>query len=909
MTLLIDALTDRDSSVLLCSTERQARDLRSRSAMMRLAEGEGAWINNQEIMVLPMWQREQFLSLLHDKQLLHPAQELAIVKQVIDASGLLPPIMLSSMSVARKVHKAYGFLHSHLLERDRESYLFSAEYEAFYQWAESVERILDSSNSLMRCQLPAVLSESASELNLPQRVYLSFGLTISPADQLFMEALSESGVEIIKLGEEGSETTPARHSAFATCNDEAAHIASWCAEVLKPFENTPLQAPGLCIAVPDVRAYKPVLEDAFAAHILPEAFSASPESTELPWEFVGCQSLGGYPVVRTALDILMASPTGVGIEQFSRVLRSPYIAAANEERGFRAELDIRLRENSGPVVGFNGLVFLLSSFRGSNEKSSFEKRFLSLCEVRGASSGKRYPSAWVEEYRKWLGIMGWPGELDSLDSETYQIVKALQNSLITFGTLDRQLGKVGADRAAMWLREMVDTQQFQPKRNHLVPIRVMNVEDAKGMHYEYLWIAGMSSDACPAKAEPNPFLPVHIQEKARVPGASPDVVLEQAADLISGLLRHHESVIASYHLRNDDGSTNCPSPLIAGLISADIEMVKPTPIWGKRVELMFPDSDPIPTAEAEEVESLRGGVSILKNFALQPFYAFAANRLRINPFPDVVVGFDHRVQGNAAHDVLEVFWREHKTSDALHDLISNDSLREAVETCVDIVFENSVDLAEWRHGKNMTALEYIRVADLAEEWLRYEALRTDPFTVVGVETPFECRVEGLKLRVRLDRIDEVSVGDKPHTLIIDYKTSASLQASHLNASNLLEPQLPIYSIYADPKKHGLANFDGVCLAVLVSKGVNAHVRSNWIGSLVPKSRRQTGAVDSDEAWSAQKAAWDKTITDDARSFISGDAAFDYTKKVSRYMTHLKPMLRITENSDRLRVAAGASDTE
>ena len=61
--------------------------------------------------------------------------------------------------------------------------------------------------------------------------------------------------------------------------------------------------------------------------------------------------------------------------------------------------------------------------------------------------------------------------------------------------------------------------------------------------------------------------------------------------------------------------------------------------------------------------------------------------------------------------------------------------------------------------------EQDRIISLIEEWLAYEARRSD-FTVEAGEEKLAAAVGDLKLQVRVDRIDAVSSG----RVIIDYKT-------------------------------------------------------------------------------------------------------------------------------------------
>lgn len=99
--------------------------------------------------------------------------------------------------------------------------------------------------------------------------------------------------------------------------------------------------------------------------------------------------------------------------------------------------------------------------------------------------------------------MGWPGSKE-LDSTNFQTLKAWDEALTLFRTLDTQLGRVEYPRAYMWLREIIDTRQFQPRISHVAPVSILGYEDAIGLHFDAVWVLGASSTVLPARVEPSP---------------------------------------------------------------------------------------------------------------------------------------------------------------------------------------------------------------------------------------------------------------------------------------------------------------------------------------------------------------------------------------------------------------------
>ena len=120
------------SGAVLCVSDKQARYLRAeRVKYLALVKSQGAW--KDDLVFLSV--SDFFVSIFNDgfpsKQLLHPVQSLLIVKKVIDQSSLLPPEMMSSMSVARQVLKAYTQLIDYEVKLQESDCFFNNEVKGF----------------------------------------------------------------------------------------------------------------------------------------------------------------------------------------------------------------------------------------------------------------------------------------------------------------------------------------------------------------------------------------------------------------------------------------------------------------------------------------------------------------------------------------------------------------------------------------------------------------------------------------------------------------------------------------------------------------------------------------------------------------------------------------------------------
>src|SRR5690606_20962719 len=85
-------------------------------------------------------------------------------------------------------------------------------------------------------------------------------------------------------------------------------------------------------------------------------------------------------------------------------------------------------------------------------------------------------------------------------------------------------------------------------------------------------------------------------------------------------------------------------------------------------------------------------------------------------------------------------------------------------------------------------IERRRLQALLERWSALEAARS-PFAVQALEHEVSVTAGGIRLRLRLDRVDRVDGA----LVVLDYKTGA-VRPQRLLDERLTEPQLPLYAM-------------------------------------------------------------------------------------------------------------------
>lgn len=879
MNFLSDLASMTDGTLVLASTERVSRHLKLQASLMQSIGGKKAWFAKGKIQTITSWIESAWLELMPNEQLLYPVQELAVVKSVIDQSGLLPAHMISTTSAARRIGVAYSMAYKYKIPMDRERFAFKEEYEAFFQWKAQIDAYCDNKQFVFRAHMPGLLLKAVqnSAVMLPERIIIVGMINLNPAEQALFDSLKANGVDVRMLPAEGEKAVPRMVRAYNSAA-EFTEVAQWVTDQLKPYVDTPLAAPQIAILVPDIRAYQAPLLDALSLHTSPGSLLPAGIDGEVraPWDISSGATLGSRPVIRAAMDILGMTPDKTDPEVFSRVLRSRWIGGEFLESSSRSLLDIWFRDNMGLDMGGNDYLRAIGAYKG-NAVPDFRKRFGGYLEALVNGEQSRYPSEWADHFTLALEGMGWPGHRE-LDSATFQTLKAWDEALALFRTLDAQLGTVPYERGYSWLREIIDTRQFQPRISHVAPVSILGYEDAIGLNFDCAWIIGAANTVLPERVDPSPFIPTELQSDAGIVEASGDASLEHAQNVVAALLSISENITVSCPSHNEKGSAVGPSelfgcwPAVGEKITSKGDFIDQ--MMGQLDRTKF-EIETVPPVSKEELTVLKGGVRIFTDYAEAPFLSFARNRLQAVMFPVPVIGLDPRIQGTMVHLVLELFWKAVKTSVALK-AFTNDELFELVQAKVNEGSETLLNKLIWRYGARLISLEQMRLTTLIFEWLELEKKRDHEFEVLGFEEPHDINIGGVPLTVKVDRRDRIFLNAEKtefRDVVHDYKTGNSMRMSSLNAENLNEPQLPIYATQIDFTSKGVKSLDGVALAQVNHRSLGFHTRSNFSAILVSdtgrKSRRED--IDNEAKWVAQCAAWDDVLKGMSKGFMSGVA--------------------------------------
>ena len=269
--------------------------------------------------------------------------------------------------------------------------------------------------------------------------------------------------------------------------------------------------------------------------------------------------------------------------------------------------------------------------------------------------------------------------------------------------------------------------------------------------------------------------------------------------------------------------------------------------------------DPAPPLDDEVA---KGGSSILKHQANCPFRAFAELRLGARALENAGIGLNAMIKGSLIHTILENIWQKLETQEHLLAMEPSN-----LKSIVEEISNDAIEAIAYRYPQTFTKrfrkIESERLCLRVMQWLELEKQRP-AFKVVEMEKDrFEDITDGVQIRVKIDRVDELEDGRK---LVIDYKTG-SVSPGQWFGERPEEPQLPLYSMVIKDDVAAVA-FAQVKAGEMAFKGVAEEK------DLLPKVNSFEKLKYTKETWTEVLDEWKHTMEKLAEDYCKGEAAID-----------------------------------
>lgn len=799
--------------------------------------------------------------------LLTDAQEQELWQAAIRSSRW-GELLLTVSQAANDCRRAWTLAHEWDIAGALESFPGNDDVRAFAGWAKDYARRCDRDGNIDRARLPDLVARLPAEALHPPALLVAYAFdTMPPQLRRFLEACAHWGMELRACGQWSRADGVRQRLAFGSAREELDAAARWARARLEAG------VARIGVVVPELGMRRKEVARVFARVMHPAHNLPGTQALTLPFNISLGAPLSDYPLVRAALSILELAGGEVGFEQAAKLIRSPFLAGAESGMARRARVEAALRRHAPVRLTLGKLLGLVES--DPDLRKLLDALFI---RVKAHPAGERSPQAWGRHFSELLDAAGFPGER-GLDSAEFQARVRFNETLAEFARLERVVPGMSFAYALARLRRMCADTLFQPETPD-APVQVLGVLESAGLEFDALWVSGLTDEAWPMRARPNPFLPPALQRKAGIPEASPEATLARARRITEGWLAAAGEVIVS-HPRMDGDRALIASPLISAvpagpagaLPGADYPQYRDLIHAARKLETAADGQAP-PLA----TRTPRGGTRILSDQAACPFRAFARHRLGAESLERPVEGPDARTRGLLLHTLMKALWSELGTSAALRDDCSAAIGRAAAAAVIEAGLEEP-----------FAGLERTRLAKLAGEWLEVER-RRPPFAVVATEDKRRLAVAGLELNGRIDRMDRLESGG--HALI-DYKTGRPTPNEWLG-ERPDDPQLPFYALNAEEDVRAVAF---------------AKLRTGEMRFMGFSEREEViPGVKAAKDWDGLTGGWKAEIEFLGASFAAGDARVDPKKQLAtcRYCD-LQTLCRVYERLNVLALEEDAGD--
>ena len=744
--------------------------------------------------------------------LLTPAQEQHLWEQILKDSNFL-----LKDGAARQCREAWRLIHQWRIGAGTGT----EDAAAFFSWSKEYER--KTKGEIDAARLPDLMAGHLDKLKTPQLLVAYAFDVMPPQTQGFL-----SRFQFAHVTPDPVPASSARCS-FPSAVQEIEAAAKWARARLEEGKAR------IGVVIPELGPRRAEVVRVFSRVMQPGYNLPGAAKAAMPFNLSLGRALSSYPLVDCALGLLHLSHREIEFAQASHLIRSPFLGGADTEMGRRASLDAKLRRDAGSVITLGKIIGL------ADPCPMLRKHLEQVFEITKTRPSS--PAEWARHFSALLEAAGFPGER-ALDSDEFQTRAKWHEALGELSKLERITERFTFDQAHSFLGRYCEATLFQPESPD-APIQVLGVLESAGLRFDCLWVSGLTDEAWPLTARPNPFIPIAAQKKAGIPQASAEASAALDKRLTDEWKRAAAEVVFSWPAKDKDKDL-APSPLILDMGETVLEL----PDYPRYRHLLFA-SRKLETFEDRKAPPMapgkvRGGTRVLADQAACPFRAFARWRLSAEPLEEPESGLDPRDRGKLMHALMREIWVRVKNSAALRNDLSP-------------VISQAADIAVKEMGLEgrFAELERERLAKLAREWLEVESRRA-PFEVAFTEQQRDLHVAGLQFQSRIDRMDKLKEGGG-HVLI-DYKGSRMLTPKQWDGPRPDDPQLPLYAVAAPEE-----------LAAVVF----ARVRPGEMRFMgFSKAEHVLPKVEMYRDWPKLLEQWKKDADALGKSFASGEAPVD-----------------------------------
>ncbi|WP_158224634.1 PD-(D/E)XK nuclease family protein [Agaribacterium haliotis] len=817
--------------VVLCANNRQARFLKHKQCLKQ--QHSSVAVHAFDSWLEQLWLNAQQSQPERYRQTLIPAQySSAIWATLVDQHQSQLPALVNRPGLAAALEKSWRLLRTYALDVTSssadEAYASHQEYHLLLHLGELYQQRLDDLDCVDKQQAANLLAKYPLESEQRPLALLYGFADLSPLQVALLNAYFDE-YRMVNLPDLNKYCVVQRCSSDG---DELERAASWAKQRVQAHPGA-----NIAIVVPDLHTRKTQISTEFDRYFNCSAYLHSDVDQHSDFfDISASTALGEHKLVADMVELISLGSRSIDKQQLATLLQSGYWGQSYNAA--RAVLMRWLNQSNTPECQLGDLLEQLhrasaralatgdkpdhAELHSDSSAETIQRYRQSIDELESQLlcmanfSRQRHSqtlSSWLELMLKQLSALGWPGAR-ALGSSDYQILQALLKQL-------KAMQRCDAIRAIplsftqflsqlkLWLAQ--SPLQIEVKHPR---VRVLGLMEAVGLEFDYCRVLGVSDSALPQSVAPDPFIPLELQKQMHMPRASAERELSYARELLSGLRQCSEQLVFSY-ADQIDGNAQQASPLLNELVSDaaldanDIgdetgqssRMHSPINSWVQQAASLR-RFDSVATGLAPPLKpgaALPGGSSLLALQWTNPLYSFFRYGLNIDVEQIAELGFSPAQRGSALHNALAQIFKHKSDNIAIaswrQQASYRDELNELVQLSVDAEKHPARPLAEL-----LVHFEVNYLSCAIDHFLQAELERKQAFCVEATEACYELMILGHRLRLRLDRLDEV----QGQALILDYKTGKTSLSAALK-KDISDFQLALYSMcLADKKLAGLA---------------------------------------------------------------------------------------------------------
>ena len=551
--------------------------------------------------------------------------------------------------------------------------------------------------------------------------------------------------------------------------------------------------------------------------------------------------LADFPAISTALLILRWIHHGLSTREISLLLRST--CQASQESAGRSRLELKLRklpDRAWPAGS------LMAALKGSDDSADWFRGVAAIEALQQESGRVASPAYWASRMDYLLTEWRWPGE-GPLSSAEFQLINRWRDLLNELARTAIVTPQLRFNEAVQRLAALAADVVFQPEADAGV-VSLMGTLEAAGMEFDHVWISGMVAGSWPPAGNPSPLLSRALQQEFGLPDATPADTLLFSKRVLKRLTCSASTAVLSWP--RSDGESELATSSLLEEMALDRYCGPPDPGWhalqycGIDAGVIIAD-DPVPQVAADEV--VAGGAYTVQRQTVEPFAAFAYGRLGVRRPEAIEPGIAPGVRGDIIHNALHTLFADRPTQSDIADWDPS-NLAERLGSAIDSALARHLRHADTTQTR-LLGLERTRLIRLLRSFVVAELERPE-FAVAAVEKPLNFEAFGVRLGLRVDRIDRLADGS---LLVIDYKTGMPRKLLNRDGDPL-DLQLVVYADAMEDPVGGLAliNIDSRSISY---QGTGGSVE--W------------DAARRDE-WPQRLAAWRDEVHQALREIAAGD---------------------------------------